>query len=317
MSTANIAPAATTVASSRLRAWIARRPLPVFFVLALALSWPFMIVDALGSWGLLPFRLPAFSSPAGVVVNLLMGYGPAFAALIVTAATEGKGSVLALLRRLLVWRVGLQWYALAIFGLAIPTAITLGLYTLLGGEVVGPPLSLGLILQQLVLFLLLALFNGEELGWRGYALPRLQANRSALAASLILGVPWTLFHLPYFFTQGSTFTGIPPLSYLLLTMATSIIFTWVFNNTRGSVLLVHLLHQAGSVWRGIYHPDPAGFALHFWLYTGVMCLAALIVVVVYGAAHVSRQPVTELPVQTDTSTLEPTDRPYAEAKRDG
>ncbi len=284
MSTAHIAPAATTGAGSRLRAWIARHPLLTFFLLSYALTWPFMIVDAFGS---LPF-----------VLWIPMGYGPAFAAIIVAAATEGKGSVRALLRRLLVWRVGPQWYALVIFGTAIPTAITLGLYTLLGGEVAGPPLSLGLILQQLVLFLLLALFNSEELGWRGYALPRLQANRSALAASLILGVPWTLFHLPYFFTQGSTFTSIPPLSYLLLTMATSIIFTWVFNNTRGSVLLVHLLHQAGSVWRGIYHPDPAGFALHFWLYTGVMCLAALIVVVVYGAAHLSRKPVAELPVQT-------------------
>ena len=301
--------------TSGIKGLIIRYPLAAFFVLAYALTWPFMIVDAFGSWGMLPFRLPAFASPAGIVVNLLMGYGPAFAALIVTAATEGKGSVLALLRRLLVWRVGLQWYALAIFGLAIPTAITLGLYTLLGGEVVGPPLSLGLILQQLVLFLLLALFNGEELGWRGYALPRLQANRSALAASLILGVPWTLFHLPYFFTQGSTFTSIPPLSYLLLTMATSIIFTWVFNNTRGSVLLVHLLHQAGSVWRGIYHPDRAGFALHFWLYTGVMCLAALIVVVVYGAARLTRKPAAELPVQTGTSPLELTDRTYAEANR--
>lgn len=293
MSTANIAPAATTGAGGSLRAWIARRPLPVFFVLAFALTWPYMIVDALGS---LPF-----------VLWIPMGYGPTFAALIVTAATEGKGSVRALLRRLLVWRVGPQWYALVIFGSAIPTAITLGLYTLLGGDLTAPPLSLVLILQQLVVFLVRLLLNGEEIGWRGYALPRLQANRSALAASLILAVPWALFHLPYFFTQGNAFSSTPPLSYLLSTMATSIIFTWVFNNTRGSVLLAHMLHQALNIWTVIYLPDPAGSALFSWLGTGMNCLVALIVVVVYGAARLSRKPVAELPVQIDTSILDHTD----------
>ena len=315
MSTANIAPAVTTGAGSRLRAWIARRPLMVFFVLALALTWPYMIVDALGSWGLLPFRLPAFASPAGIVVNLLMGYGPAFAALIVTAATEGQGSVRALLRRLLVWQVGLQWYALAIFGLAIPTAITLGLYTLLGGEVVGPPLSLGLILQQLVLFLLLALFNGEELGWRGYALPRLQANRSALAASLILGMIVFLFHLPLFVTHGMIQTSIPILGYLVEVLAGTVITTWIYNNTRGSVLLAYLGHAATNTWghSQVFHVSAA--VPLYWLHVGLMVLVAVIVVVVYGPARLSRKPAAELPVPIDTSPLEVTDRTYAEAHR--
>jgi uncharacterized protein len=271
-----------------LVSFVQHHSLSVFFVLALALTWPYMIVDALGSWGLLPFRLP-------FVFLIPMGYGPTFAALIVSAMTEGKGSVRALLRRVLVWRVGLRWYVLVIVGSAIPTAITHGLWMFLGGELAGPPLSLGLIFQLLVSFLVFVLFNGEELGWRGYALPRLQAKRSALVASLIVGAMWALFHLPLFFDRGmADFSRMPPLSYLLLAMAWSIIFTWVFNKTRGSVLLAMLLHAASNGWRGLYRPESADFAFHVSLYIGVMCLAALTVVVVYGAAYLSRKPLADL-----------------------
>jgi membrane protease YdiL (CAAX protease family) len=167
----------------------------------------------------------------------------------------------------------------------------------LGGELAGPPFSFGLIFQLLVSFLVFVLFNGEELGWRGYALPRLQAKRSALVASLIVGGMWALFHLSLFFDRGmADFRSMPPLSYLLLAMAWSIIFTWVFNNTRGSVLLAMLLHAASNVWRGIYRPESADFAVHVSLYTGVMWLAALIVIALYGAARLSRKPRAELPL---------------------
>jgi membrane protease YdiL (CAAX protease family) len=274
-----------TTAPSRpttgLKGLIIRYPLVAFFVLAFGLTWPYLIADALGSWGLLPFRLP-------LVLWIPMGYGPTFAALIVTGATSGKAGIHALLRRLLVWRVGAPWYALAIGGLVIPSAITLGLYTLLGGHAPLPAFSLGLILQLLVLLLVHGLINGEELGWRGYALPRLQAQRSALAASLILGAIWALFHLPLFFTQGNAFTSTPPLSFLLSTMAMSVLFTWIFNNTRGSVLLASLLHAAANTWPEIFHPDRAGSALYAWLGCGVICLVALIVVVVYGPARLTR-----------------------------
>lgn len=95
----------------------------------------------------------------------------------------------------------------------------------------------------------------------------------------------------------------PPLSFLLNTMAGSIIFTWVFNNTRGSLLLATMLHAAVNVWNDIYHPDPAGIALFSWLSTDVMCLIALIVVVVCGAGRLSRKRVVELPLERESTRL--------------
>jgi membrane protease YdiL (CAAX protease family) len=86
---------------------------------------------------------------------------------------------------------------------------------------------------------------GEELGWRGYALPRLQKRRSALTATLILGVAWAFWHLPAFFYKDTyvamgLMAGLPLL--LISILAASIVFTWLYNSTPGSLLMVILFH---------------------------------------------------------------------------
>jgi membrane protease YdiL (CAAX protease family) len=186
----------------------------------------------------------------GIVVALLAGYGPSFAALIAAAATSGKAGIGTLLRRLLVWRVGIGWYAVAIFLPALLFFLPLKLYAFLGGTPPALPTFsvVELILGVPLLFVVSVLVNGEELGWRGYALPRLQGKYSALTASLILGVIWSLFHLPIFFTHGGGAFGNlasePPLGFLVRTTADAVLFTWIYNNTRGSVLLAMVFHAA-------------------------------------------------------------------------
>lgn len=92
----------TTAFSGRL----GRHRLLAFFVLTFGLTWPIMLADALGSYGLLPFRLTL--AGLGIILVLLMGFCPTFAALIVTGATGGRAGIHALVRRLLLWRVGIQ-----------------------------------------------------------------------------------------------------------------------------------------------------------------------------------------------------------------
>ena len=295
--------------SSPLRCLIKRHPLLIFFVLAYGLTWLFEIPDALGSWGLLPFRIP-------LIAGLVMGYCPTFAALIVTGATSEKAGIRTLLRRLLVWRVGIQWYAVVIFGIVVLIFIALTLYAFFGGiPLVWPTLPFGPILSVLLLFVVNMLINGEELGWRGYALPRLQGKYSVLTASLILGVIWSLFHLPIFFTHGGGVGGNlasePLLGFLMRTVADAVLVTWVFNNTRGSVLLAILFHAAVNTWTQVLPGIdtahyPAG--LLYWLFIGLICLAAVIVVLVFGPARLSLKPVSEMayvtdPVRTDGTNL--------------
>jgi membrane protease YdiL (CAAX protease family) len=261
-------------------------PLTSFFLLAYALTWPYMIVDALGSHGLLPFRLP-------VLLFIPMGYGPTFAALIVTGALAGKPGIRALLGRLLIWRVGWSWYAVTLFGSIILSAITVVVYAgLTGTSPALPAVSAQVLLTAPLLFLIGGLLNGEEIGWRGFALPRLLAKHSALSASLILGVFWALFHLPLFFTRGDSFASTPPLSFLIRMIGAAILFTWVFNNTGGSLLLAYLMHAASNFWPRVL-PIGAIAGPFAWLPDGVTILAVVLVVLIYGPAHLSRKVVAE------------------------
>src|SRR5262249_26869872 len=158
--------------------------------------------------------------------------------------TRGRAGVRALLARYGIWRVGLGYYGVA---LLLPFLLLLGailISTLLGtfGQAV-PPLPV-VVTTIIVALVFNGIFNQEEIGWRGFAPPRLQARWSALQASLVLGVIWGLWHLPLFLTLGTPNAQLPFLGFLLNVMAQTILLTWLFNSTRGSLLLCQLLHQA-------------------------------------------------------------------------
>jgi uncharacterized protein len=249
-----------------------------------------MITDALGSHHILPFRL-------SIPLMIVMGYMPTLAAVIVTGQTQGKEGIRALFRKLLIARVGLRWHLFAIFGFAVMCVVSIELYNLFGG---GPRLSIisagmsrlplwQLTLSVVPMFIVFTLVNGEELAWRGFALPRLQAKYNALTSSLILGVLWTLFHLPLFFTlTGSSQAGGSFVGFLIGTVSLSVLFTWMYNNTCGSVLLAYFLHGATNTWSRIFSIDHNGSAFVGWTMTVLTILLALIVVLASGAENLSR-----------------------------
>jgi membrane protease YdiL (CAAX protease family) len=132
------------------------------------------------------------------------------------------------------------------------------------------------------------LTNGEEMGWRGYVLPRLQAKHSALVSSLILGVVWALWHLPRYFAPGNT--GSFGLLMLKL-LADAVIYTWVYNNTRGSLLLTTILHAAGNT-AGIFLPmanTQSGEHLDVYITAiAFLILTAIVVTITAGPRRLSR-----------------------------
>jgi membrane protease YdiL (CAAX protease family) len=134
-----------------------------------------------------------------------------------------------------------------------------------------------------VLFLFTLLFGGplgEEIGWRGYTLPRLLVNRNALLASLIVGVLWGLWHLPLFWIQGSLQADIPIVWFLVSILAESILYTWVHIHTRGSLLLAILFHAAINTWaKLILLPLLADSLSPLLLTFGLEIVLAVIVVV--------------------------------------
>jgi membrane protease YdiL (CAAX protease family) len=169
--------------------------------------------------------------------------GPFLAAFVMTGATGGREGVGRLLRRFVLWRVGFRWYLFALVG--VPMIVVLSvlvmpgvLESFQGLDALAPLPLLGVFVY--VLFLGGAL--GEEPGWRGFGLPRLQSLHGPLIGSLILGPLWGLWHLPLFWTPWNELTVLNVVVYVLSTTALAIMYTWAFNNTKGSLLIAILIH---------------------------------------------------------------------------
>jgi membrane protease YdiL (CAAX protease family) len=224
---------------------VRRYGLILYFVAAYAWTWLFQLLSALMARHTINLPLP------GELIETIGFLGPALAALGVTAYESGGAGLRALLGQLLRWRVRPIWYAVALGGPLLLTLAIAVLYRATGGLLpASVPLPLPLPLLLLLFFVYVGLFHGgldEELGWRGYALPRLQARYGALTASLILGLFWACWHLPAWFLPDSTQAGLSFPVFLVSVVATSIIYTWLYNSTGGSLLLIIVLHTVFDI----------------------------------------------------------------------
>ncbi len=272
---------------------IRRFPLVAFFVLAFALTWPFLIADAIGSRATSPWHVP-------VPLLLVMSYQPTVAAMLVAWATEGRTGVRSLLGGVLRWRVGLRWYLGVVLGPGLFWLAVVALAAWVNGRpiVLLAPGFAGwsapkLVGSTMALLVITTVINGEEIGWRGFALPRLQARYSALTASLILGVPWGLFHLPLFWTVGSSQANQSILGFVAGTMMLAVIFTWVFNSTKSSILLAYLLHGSINTWTRILPVEQGGTTV-LRIQTALTVILVIGLVARFGAAHLAAPSAADL-----------------------
>jgi uncharacterized protein len=215
-----------------------RHPLIVFFLLAYMVTWllwlPAMLLH-------LPVHdLRNIPGPALGVTGL---------AFLMAALSNGKAGVLDMLRRFVLWRVGVPWYAFAILGLPI-IQVLVG-FVLPGGQGALSAFSPASLLLYPAAYAFRFPFGPlwEEAGWRGFALPRLQRRYGPFVGTLILGVLWGIWHLPLYLPadiqQGGIIGGVLGFAvFVLLAIAMAVIFTWVFNNTKGSLLIAILLHAS-------------------------------------------------------------------------
>jgi membrane protease YdiL (CAAX protease family) len=216
----------------------AARSLFIFLIITFAFSWLLLGLAALSASGALPFSLP---SQVMITVATL---GPALGAISAAAYDSGRPGVRSLLGQAGRWRVRPRWYFIALIGPAIIMLAGFLIWRTLGGpRPPAPPVSTWLSLPVLIIALLVpALF--EEIGWRGFALPRLQSQYGWLSASLIIGLGWAIWHAPIWFIPDAGFGTLPFPIFALFTLALSVLFTWLYNGAGGSVLLPALAHAA-------------------------------------------------------------------------
>lgn len=223
-------------------AGLARHPLLFFFLIAFAGAWllELPVVLSRTGTGLLPYTLPPV-----VVLALIAGAtftGPTLSAFVMARATEGREGPKRLLRRYVLWRVKLRWYLFVL--LVIPASEVLGAILLPGVLASYQPVTLGLLLGYPSTFVLGGPL-GEEPGWRGFALPRLQTACGPLAGSLLLGVLWALWHFPLFWSGVWTPpTAANMVMFVVMITALTVVMSWVFNNARGSLLITMLMHAS-------------------------------------------------------------------------
>jgi membrane protease YdiL (CAAX protease family) len=230
---------AAVASSSRVRRFMQQHALVCYFLMAYGFSWIAWVPYVLSQDGLslLHFR-------AGQVAILPGAYlGPLLSGLLMTAILEGKPGVGRLLRRLVQWRVGWLWYPFILCG--IPIVIVAGFLALPGAEAVIHPVFPQIIWVFPLALIVEILTSGlaEEPGWRGFALPRLQQQPGPLLGSVILGILWQCWHLPLYLTNWGGGAGWLEICEAIIgNIGLTIVITWVFNHTRGSLLIAILLH---------------------------------------------------------------------------
>ncbi|WP_226013380.1 CPBP family intramembrane glutamic endopeptidase [Halomicrobium salinisoli] len=279
---------------SGVSAWIDRHRIAAFLAITYGFTWTIQGI------------LVATGLEASWTLSILVGlgaFGPPLGAAVVVRASGGD--LRAWIGQFFRWRIGAKWWAVAL-GLPLLILVAGSALFVLGG---GPIDLSALPFPGIYLFVLAwgTIWGGgqEELGWRGFMLPLLQERYSALVASLLIGVAWAAWHLPLFLNANTTHGAwsITQQGIWMVTILTgSVLWTWMYNVTGGSVLAVAVFH-AGINAMGVYHPaDLAALAPGGvpdpWLnllaeVTGAVPLvaAAVLVVLLYGGDRLANREV--------------------------
>ncbi len=187
----------------------------------------------------------------------LAGIGPTISAMLLIAYQQGFSGVKRLFY--LGWRVGSFWYFISFLGTPLVMLVSLGLHVMMGADspqFIDPNhmvTSLNQWLFIIVVFAYIFIFTalGEEIGWRAYLLPRLQKSFSPFISSLLLGLVWALWHLPLFWMSDNFHQQLPISWFLLQILGSTFIYTWIFNRTRGSLLIALLFHTSSNAAVGL------------------------------------------------------------------
>lgn len=205
-----------------------------YFVLTYVVAWSFWLAASI--------TVPAVPR---TLLFLLGAFAPGFVSLWFTAREKGRDGVAALFRRLVQWEIPAGWYIFAIgyiatikLTVAVVHRVATGAWPPFGEE------PWYLMLAATLASTLIGGQAGEELGWRGYALPRLAARFGLGSAGVVLGVIWACWHIPFFFISSADTAGQSFPLYLLQVTAVSVAMTWLYAHTRGSLLPVMLMHAA-------------------------------------------------------------------------
>jgi membrane protease YdiL (CAAX protease family) len=245
-------------------------------------------------WGPIAiFRVPTISFVSNVrgpiwavILFFIGGFVPSLVAIILTRIREGTDGLKSLLQRCLQFRLGLRWYLSIVIVVLLGSAGQLLIHSLLGNS-----FNFSLYLAQLPSFIPLIIIGpiSEELGWRGYLLSKLQLKWNAIVSSVFIGIVWAFWHLPLFFLIGTSQheLHLPFIGFLVGTVAVSIIFTWINNNTNSSIWAAILLHWLYTYAAQVNSTGVTRSPEYNWLEFSPYVLIAIVLLAIWKPKHLS------------------------------
>jgi len=265
---------------ANIRTAIQARPLGLYFVLAFALSWG-AILAAVGPAG---FPVTEDQLPVLIAAMLL---GPSLAAVLAAGLSSGGEGIRDLFSRLLRWRVHARWYAVALLTAPLSTVVVLMVLSPFSSDFTSA-LSASddkgsLVIMWLVSGILVGFF--EELGWTGFAVPRMRRHHGVFATGLIVGLLWGAWHF-LVNLEGDTFSGVLPFALLIARLFTwlpayRVLMVWVYDRTE-SQLVVTLMHVSLVATTGILDPVIAGGSLLIFLLAKAAVFWIMVAAVVFA-----------------------------------
>ena len=263
---------------------VTRKQLVQYFIITFAFSWFFWLPGIL---------IPNFPIP-GKTLEILGALGPMLAALILTGRNEGRSGLKQVFASSFGARCNWKFLgaaSLMLMALHYFARFIYGLFSdnLPQSEMLTSPINL------IPLFILMFLLGGgldEEIGWRGYALDRLQSKYSALVASLFLGAFWIVWHLPVFYLAGTNQSLLPFGLFILPVLPLGVMMTWVYNNTNQSIFAAAFFHTVGNLSHELFRivptadsPSTTGFVILTVLYY----LATVLIIVIFGGKTLRKE----------------------------
>ena len=217
----------------------------MFVVLAFASSWICWVPVAAADHGI------GFAPSTATSLLVLLGtFGPFCAAATIVGRTAGLSGLREFLSQAFRWKANPLWYAAALLAPFAIRMLVISIHVLKGGTFPDlTSLSIWLsIPSTFIIVLLIGGPTGEEFGWRGFLLQRMQSKIGLVGASLVIGVIAAFWHIPLFFITGTAQSHLPFALFAVRTLSLSVIATWLYNGTNRSLLFVLLFHASQNTW---------------------------------------------------------------------
>jgi membrane protease YdiL (CAAX protease family) len=275
-----------------VKAFIAKRPVLTYYALAFAISWGAILI-LVGPGG---FVSMTATSPSFALAGFASILGPSTAGILMTALVEGRTGLRGLRSRLLRWRVGPRWYAVALLTAPLVTTVTLLALSLTSPTflpaVITAEDKASLVLSGIAVGLIVPVF--EELGWTGFATPRLRLHHGILGTGVIMGLLWGSWHFPLFAGSAASSGGIPPALFMTAMLFSwlppyRVLMVWVHDRTR-SLLVAMLMHMPIVVSQFVLNPEELSGEATFTslIATGAALWLAVGAVALANGGHITR-----------------------------